>query len=856
MRLLPLRAFLLPLLLLTLAACRDSSEEEQQGCETTGCASTERCNPGTHACEPLPACASASDCAKGEECLGGVCSSCQSNIQCAGALGTCDPLTLECVGCTADAQCGTATPHCSSGGACLECTTDAHCPGGKCFRGWCGQCRLNSDCPSGQTCEGGQCRTSCYSDAQCAAGAPLCVDGSCLGCRHDADCAAGQGCYEGSCRTPYPGDTCRSALPVALGGGSAVVEGSIPFGYEAKTDPYSSESFTDVYYAVDITQEGFLDLALTPRGLSPEVTVSVLTGDCGALHEMASAPRTLNGVFVVPGRYLVRIAESTYSFMSSFRLSVRFTPGSRSAGNHCLKPIALPVGQPGGSSTALTVSFAGLLPVSPDLCEDDKPSTARPDLVYGFTLSERSAVNVRATPENPADRLDLRLKRSCWEGDGSCSYDSAPGAVGLSRGPLEPGDYVVVLRSRAGSSPVALEVGVVPWATNSTCETALPVTFDATGKAVVQGNTDYADAGIGGCSGGWGSRVQHYRVSTVGLGRRSLVTQVLTRNGTGGVVALHPTCRTEQNVQAAYCAGTGMNRVNDLPEGTYDLTVTSAGAFTLTLTLGEPYPRPTNDTCSAPQALTLAGDGTFRVTGDTRGATAFINDRCGTESWGTTSRDVVFSVPGTGRGRLYATLRPTSEGYNPALMLSDFCSTGVRACSDQSGPGGDESTSMRFWARGSEVPLLWVTARDGSEGTFSLSGRFEPAPANDACAGAVPVSLDALGSGSVTGDIGLAFPDNDDRCTSSGPALYYQFTAVKNASYRVRLVPTGFDAQLTVFDTCGGGSCTAGPANAAGVGGAEELTVNTGTSGGIFRIGVHGALVDDAGAFTLGVTRL
>lgn len=134
-----LRPLLLLMLLFVGTGCPDSRTSDH-GCEEQGCAVNERCNPVTLACERLPSCDAASTCADGEECLAGVCSSCQSNIQCTGALGTCDTRSLECVGCESDARCGADAPHCGSSGACLECIQDAHCPGGKCFRGWCGTC--------------------------------------------------------------------------------------------------------------------------------------------------------------------------------------------------------------------------------------------------------------------------------------------------------------------------------------------------------------------------------------------------------------------------------------------------------------------------------------------------------------------------------------------------------------------------------------------------------------------------------------------------------------------------------------------------------------------------------------------
>jgi hypothetical protein len=164
---------------------------------------------------------------------------------------------------------------------------------------------------------------------------------------------------------------------------------------------------------------------------------------------------------------------------------------------------------------------------------------------------------------------------------------------------------------------------------------------------------------------------------------------------------------------------------------------------------------------------------------------------------------------------------------------------------------------MRVWANsGADTPLIWVTARDGSEGTFQLSGRFEPVPANDLCAGATVLDVSS-GSASINGDIVRGFPDNDDRCsTLSDASLYYQFAAAKSSSYRVRLVPTSFDAKLSVFGACGSTCVTSGPANAAGVGVAEELTVSTSNTAQTFRIGVHSGTVFDAGDFTLSVTKL
>ncbi len=851
---------LLCALLFSLPGCGDSSQNpKEEGCVVTGCPSSQRCNPDSGRCELLSTCERADQCAPGEECLGQVCSSCMSNIQCTVALSKCDPLKLECVGCQSDAECGGATPHCEQGAACLECTQDAHCPGGRCFRGWCGECRDSEDCPSGEVCQGGQCRSRCYAPSECGGSTPYCHDNLCVACRHDEDCATGQACYEGFCRAPYPGDTCRSAVPLQLGGGSVVVEGDVPYGYQGSTGYNSSEQFQDVLYSVDITQEGYLNAQLTPRGLAPDVSVAILTGACNDMRVMASASRLLEEVFVTPGRYLVRVADHGFGFLDGFRLKVWLTPGTRATGNHCLKPTPLGIGQPGGSETGFTANFQDMLPTSPDLCDDGR-AEPQPDLIYSLTLAERSRVEVAATPLNVDDRIEIFLKESCWDGDGVCSYQSTPGEKKLTRGPLEPGTYALVVRSRVGGGPVAVQVKVTPWATNSTCDTALPIQFDASGVAVLSGDTTTADGGVGGCDGGLSSGVLHYQLSTVGLGAHSLTAEIQAANG-GGSIGVDSTCRVEQNDQAQFCPGTGLAKVTDLPEGVYDLTVKQAGAFTLTLRLGEAFPKPANDSCTNAQTLPLGMDQRFSVTADTRGARPDISDRCGTNDFGTSSRDVAFAVPLSERGRLYATVHPLTEGYNPALMLASICASGVDACFDNGGTSADESGSFRWWGGASSAnAFIWVGARDGSEGAFELSGRFEPVPAHDACTGAEPLTATASGF-TANGDIGFGFPDNDDPCvlSSSRASLYYQFTAASRTSYRIRLVPSGFDATLSAFTSaCGSTSstCTLPSVNAAGVDGAEELTIPSSNSSATFRIGVHGATVEAEGTFTLTVEPL
>ncbi len=94
--------------------------------------------------------------------------------------------------CAADGDCGIASLHCMAG-ACVACTSDAHCttPGlPRCDLALhrCIECGVSNDCAANQTCRTGHCFTPCVTATTCTAATPRCDDGFCVQCDDGVGC--------------------------------------------------------------------------------------------------------------------------------------------------------------------------------------------------------------------------------------------------------------------------------------------------------------------------------------------------------------------------------------------------------------------------------------------------------------------------------------------------------------------------------------------------------------------------------------------------------------------------------------------------------------------------------------------
>jgi len=132
-----------------------------------------------------------------------------------------------------------------------------------------------------------------------------------------------------------------------------------------------------------------------------------------------------------------------------------------------------------------------------------------------------------------------------------------------------------------------------------------------------------------------------------------------------------------------------------LPAGTYFVVLTgysaAQGNFGLTLTLDAPQPPPANDTCTAPETVTLT-NGMATRTVDLTAANADIDsDLCGSNARGP---EVVYSVAVGANQRL--TVTATAATVDPVVFFrSPTCTTAPSLeCSDLGGTGDVETATF------------------------------------------------------------------------------------------------------------------------------------------------------------------
>jgi hypothetical protein len=227
----------------------------------------------------------------------------------------------------------------------------------------------------------------------------------------------------------------------------------------------------------------------------------------------------------------------------------------------------------------------------------------------------------------------------------------------------------------------------------------------------------------------------------------------------------------------------------------------SGSSYGLELRRGSPV---ANDRCSNAQPLTL---GVPR-----QGAINFFTDREASPSCAPHGRDAWYRIDVPAAGTLALDTCGSSTGMNLTLYAS--CGGAELACNTgcDGTPCGAAHACLSYFASAPNSYLVRVADR-GSTGSFQVTARFTPA--NDACAGAIPLTLPSIVAGSTqyaaidSGLPSFAAPLGQPFNGAQGPGVWYSLTVpvgagLDSASVALRVSSSAFDSRISVFwGSCG-----------------------------------------------------
>ena len=300
----------------------------------------------------------------------------------------------------------------------------------------------------------------------------------------------------------------------------------------------------------------------------------------------------------------------------------------------------------------------------------------------------------------------------------------------------------------AAEGPYSLTLGTRPLPANDGCDAPEVLEF-VEDEAEVAGSLELA-AGAAAASGCGLGAVTEGSPELVYEVRLPVPARLVAQAAGAGAPALYlrgPQC--VGGAELACGAGT-LETQGVLPAGTYFLFVDAAGAppgpFALSVRR-VPQEPPANDTCNVPILLAVpAGGGLVEAAGTLAGARPHYVPQAG----------LCPDAAGRGPDVVYAfdlqepmALRATVQAqYAAVVYLSEPCGAALEsACAASDG-----------WLRTAPLPVgrhyLVVDGPTELGGTpgFLLQAELTPLPANDDCDGAIPLSVDAQGVATVSGD--------------------------------------------------------------------------------------------------------
>jgi hypothetical protein len=647
-------------------------------------------------------------------------------------------------------------------------------------------------------------------------------------------------------------DYCGSAASLSVYG--ATCGGSVTGNLANATQsapPILCNAFTgtsddDVWYKFVATSTSHIITVVGSSGL--DAVVELVAGACGSNLDCADA--TLTGgtevltatALTVGTTYYIRV----YSFGSSVPSTTTFTiclTTPAPANNNCSGATALTVfgSTCGGATTGNVAGATQSITAAP--CS----GTADDDVWYSFIATSTSHTITVAGSANFDAVVNLR--------DGTCSGPSLNCADGSGNGGTEVinatsltvgNTYFVRAYHYWASIPSTTTFTIcvtTPAPSNDNCSGATSLTvFGATCGGATTGNVAGATLSLAAtCAGTADDDVWYKFVATSPL-------QIITVVGStsfDAVIDLRSGACSGSNVSCAdatVSGGTEVINATGLTIGnTYYVRVyswSSAPSATSTFTICVTTPTPVNNDCSGATSLIVYGTTCGgSVTGNTSGATQSLPASCGNS---VADDDIWYSFVATSASHIITVAGSTS--FDAVIDLrSGSCSGTNVSCSDATGGGGTEALTATGLVAGTTyyVRVYHYFATVPSTTTFTICVTT-PAPINDNCSGASPLTVYGITCGAATtGNVAGATQSLAATCAgTANDDIWYSFVATAAAHDITVVGSASFDAVIDLRSgSCNGTNISCKDATTAA--GTELLNATGLTIGNTYYLRVY-----------------
>ncbi len=673
--------------------------------------------------------------------------------------------------------------------------------------------------------------------------------------------------------TPAPAnDNCSGAAALIVYGntcGGAVTGNVAGATQSIVAAPCTGTASADVWYSFVATAAA---QTITVVGSANfDAVVDLRSGSCNGTNIICADATGPGGTEVinetgltVGSTYFVRVYHywGTMPSTTTFTICVT-TPAP--ANDNCSGAVSLTVYGP-SCGAAVTGNTAGATLSLAATCA----GTADDDVWYKFTATAASHIITVAGSASFDAVVDLR-SGACSGTNMMCADATANGgtevitATGLTVGST----YYVRVYSWGSTIPATTTFTIcvtTPGPVNDDCAGAVPLTvYGSSCGGTITGNTAGATQSLAAtCAGTADDDVWYSFVAAAAAQNITVVGSA----SFDAVVDLRSGACNGTNITCSDVTGSGGTEVlnaTGLTAGTtYYVRVYSWGSSvpaTTTFTICVTTPAPINDNCSGASLLTVYGASCGgAVTGNTAGATQSLAATCA----GTADDDVWYKFTATAAAHDITVIG--SASFDAVVDLrSGSCNGTNMMCANAAANGGTEVINatgltigttyyVRVYSFGSSIPATT---------TFSIcvTTPVPSAPANDECAGAVPLTVYGAACGAaVTGNVtgatqSVAAISCGNFTSTAANDIWYSFIAT-SSSHNITVVgAASFDAVVDLRSgSCSGTNVSCADATTAG--GTEVINATGLTAGTTYfvRIYSYGSTAPATPTFTICIT--